>query len=52
LQSNTGTETDWLWDMDSIEQLTVNLGSNYPGMVPGSDVRFVLRDGIVWVCES
>jgi len=51
LQSDTGTETDWVWDMDFIEQLTVNLGSNYPGMVPGSNVYFILRDGIVWVCE-
>ena len=51
MQSDEGTETDWFRDMDSIEQFTVNLGSNYPGMVPGSDVRFILRDGIVWVRE-
>ena len=52
MQSDEGTETDWVWDMDYLEPDVVGMGSNHPSMVPGSDVHVILRDCNIWICES
>ena len=52
MQSDEGTEADRVWDMDYQQRDVTGMGGNNPGMVSGSDVWTVLRDGNVWVRES
>jgi hypothetical protein len=52
LQSDKGTETDRLRDMDMQQHFTPLLDAFNPGMVSIGNVYSVLRDRNVWVRES
>ena len=52
MQSDQRTEADRFRRVDYIECDVVGMGGNNPGMVSGSDVWAVLRDGNVWIRES
>jgi hypothetical protein len=52
LQSDTGTETDWVWDMDMQQPVITGMGDRHPGVVSGRDVHIICFYSVVWIRES